>query len=459
MNSTEIAIIGGGLTGTVAAIYLKRINTDAAITIYEKSAGNLFRGVPYSHDLEYQPLNVNTKGMTLFDDDPDHFYNWWKTNIHNYPEYKGHEPKTTDFVKRKAFGDYVVATYQQFCETAKNPVRTISGEVVDIIQEDKDHFILLMQDGSQHTATKIFFALGNFPPADPTFLRGTQILKDPGYISHPWKSEAIENLNPDQDILFVGAGLTMVDLTVSLMKRGHRGKMHVISRRGLLPLPHEEVGSYQLKAAEGHYHTALDLFKAIRSEARAAIKAGVNWRSIIDAIRPHTQRLWMELPNSEKKVFLSHIRPYWDIMRHRMPQESFKHLQSLIGSGQMKMHAGRIREVKRINNDQMEIHYLPKGGSEYQSISVSRIINCTGPQSDYRKLNTPLIVNLCSKGWMCPDELFLGIKSAPDGTIIDRDGNSSRPFYTAGPPCKGTLWECTALRDIRSQVKKLTETF
>lgn len=459
MNSNEIAIIGGGLTGTLAAIYLKRRNLNVGITIYEKSASHFFRGVPYSHDLEYQPLNVNTKGMTLFDDDPEHFYNWWKKNISNYPEYEGREAKPTDFVKRKAFGDYVVSTYRQFCETEINPVKIINGEVVNVIQEDKERFILLMQDGSQHLAGKIFFALGNFPPADPTFLRGTQILNDNGYISHPWNPAAIENLNPDDDILFVGAGLTMVDLTVSLKKRGHKGKMHVISRRGLLPLPHEEVGTYHLKAAEGHYQSSLDLYKAIRSEAKAAIREGVNWRSIIDAIRPHTQRLWMELPISEKKVFLSHIRPYWDIMRHRMPQESFHHIQSLIGAGQMKMHAGRIREVKRNSEDRLEIQYLPKGKSEYQSISVSRIINCTGPQSDYRKLNTPLIVNLCSKGWMCPDELFLGIKSAPDGTIIDRDGKSTRPFYTAGPPCKGTLWECTALRDIRSQVKKLTDTF
>jgi Lrp/AsnC family transcriptional regulator len=36
-------------------------------------------------------------------------------------------------------------------------------------------------------------------------------------------------------VLLIGTGLTMVDTGISLLDRGHTGKIHALSRRGLLP--------------------------------------------------------------------------------------------------------------------------------------------------------------------------------------------------------------------------------
>jgi uncharacterized NAD(P)/FAD-binding protein YdhS len=450
----RIGIIGGGLTGTLAAIYLQKENIDAEITIYEQNPAIIHRGIPYSHQLEYQPLNVNARGMTLFDEEPLHFFNWWKNNFSKYQDYKNHVPSESDFVKRSIYGDYLKETFEKTFSAGNSRIKIIHGEVVDIIKNTEDDFLVKIQDGDVHVADKILLALGNFPPADPTFIRSTDIINDPDYISHPWRDNAIDNLEQNDTVLFVGSGLTMIDLAVSLKKRNHKGKLHVISRRGLLPFPHQPGLHYKLSTADFTYKTALELFKAVREEIRIAGNDGVNWRDVIDSLRPITQKIWSGLPAPEKRTFLAHIRPYWDVMRHRMPPESYVQVTEMIDSGMMEIYAGRIRKVIR-DNENLIIEYLPKGETTEKNISVKRIINCTGPQSDYRKLSTPLVLNLFSKGWIIPDDQFLGLKTDLVGKIIDREGNTSRPFYSAGPPCKGTLWECTALRDIRLQIKQL----
>ncbi|MBL7913428.1 MAG: FAD/NAD(P)-binding protein [Bacteroidia bacterium] len=451
----NVAIIGSGLTGTLAAIYLKKSNADTNVILFEKSADKTLRGIPYSHQLEYQPLNVNTKGMTLFDDNPLHFFNWWKQNHTRYPEFKNIVPKEGDFVQRNIYGDYLTETFENMNQSVSKPVKIVNGEVIDILETGNSDYKIQLADGGIFEADKVLFALGNFPPSDPTFVRTSAIADDPAYISHPWLDNAIDDLPKDASVLFVGAGLTMVDLSVSLKKRGATGKFYVVSRRGLLPRPHAETAPYTLKCVDKKYDTALELFRAIRKEAKEAVSNGIDWRSVIDAIRPYTQTLWLNLPEHEKRRFLSHIRPYWDVLRHRMPQESFRQISGLQESGQMELLAGRICNIKRTSADNLEVTICPRNQTELVKINVSRIINCTGPQSDYRKLNTPLVTNLLNKGWFTTDEQSLGLKTDIKGAIIDTAGNSNRKFYTAGPPCKGTLWECTALRDIRSQLNQL----
>ena len=46
-----------------------------------------------------------------------------------------------------------------------------------------------------------------------------------------------------------------------------------------------------------------------------------DWRSVIDAIRPFSHRIWRELPPGSKRSFLEHARAWWDVHRHRMAPE------------------------------------------------------------------------------------------------------------------------------------------
>jgi uncharacterized NAD(P)/FAD-binding protein YdhS len=43
-----------------------------------------------------------------------------------------------------------------------------------------------------------------------------------------------------------------------------------------------------------------------------------------------------------------HIRPYWEVHRHRLAPEIDAHVASLLRSGQMQIHAGRITIMTRV---------------------------------------------------------------------------------------------------------------
>jgi uncharacterized NAD(P)/FAD-binding protein YdhS len=72
-----------------------------------------------------------------------------------------------------------------------------------------------------------------------------------------------------------------------------------------------------------------DLLKAVRRHIKIAEAQNGNWRGVIDSLRPHTQEIWRNLPDAEKRYFMQHLSRYWNVARHRMPPECAKVLDKL----------------------------------------------------------------------------------------------------------------------------------
>ena len=51
-----------------------------------------------------------------------------------------------------------------------------------------------------------------------------------------WTPGAMDGIGADEPVLIVGTGSTGIDALLELHHRGHRGTIHLLSRRGLLPL-------------------------------------------------------------------------------------------------------------------------------------------------------------------------------------------------------------------------------
>ena len=88
-------------------------------------------------------------------------------------------------------------------------------------------------------------------------------------------------------------------------------------------------------------------------------------------------------------------------------------------------------------------------------MKVAKVINCTGPRSDYSKYQHPLLINLLARGLIDHDPLALGINATPEGQVLAYRGGPVAWLYTLGAPLKGVLWECTAVPEIRTQAKSL----
>lgn len=453
--SRAIAIVGGGCSGSLVATQLLRQATSPLIVYLIERSPQLCRGVAYSTQADCHLLNVPAGKMSAFPDDPHHFLDWAQRQEHLTREILPDGVQADTFVPRKLYGSYLQAVLDEAEVNAPVGVRLerCRDEVVAIELQSEGAAVRLQSDRILHVQ-KIVLALGNFPSSHPP-VQTPDFYSSSRYIGSAWSARALRGLNPKEPILLIGSSLTMVDLAIALQQQGHQGKIHVVSRHGLLPQRHKATSS-SLSLVKTKPQPLRALVRQVREQVRVAAERGRDWRTVVDALRPATQELWQALSLKEQKQFLRHLRAYWDIHRHRLAPHVADGIDAMLHSGQLVVHAGRIQAYHE-DSSGVDVTIRQRHTLENKTLHVSRVVNCTGPASNYRKLQHPLVVNLQSHRLLCPDELALGIKTAPNGALLNGLGETSKCLYTLGSTRKGDLWESVAVPEIRTQAMNLAQ--
>ncbi len=162
-------------------------------------------------------------------------------------------------------------------------------------------------------------------------------------IEDPWSPCAVDRIAPADTVVMVGSGLTAVDVALTLAGRGHRGPLRMVSRRGLLPRPHD------LHSAPLPVLPVPDLTHPLTARfalewLRAAIVAGDgDWRAVFDAVRPHTNQIWAQLSETERARLVRHAGRYWEVHRHRVAPEVAARAAELIATGRLELRTGARR--------------------------------------------------------------------------------------------------------------------
>jgi uncharacterized NAD(P)/FAD-binding protein YdhS len=224
----------------------------------------------------------------------------------------------------------------------------------------------------------------------------------------------------------------------------------------LLPHKHAAAKKWPAFWSDTSPRTALGLMRLVRKQVEDADQHGYDWRAVIDSLRPFTQQIWRSLPQQERRRFLRHARPYWEVHRHRIAPEIGGLLGYQLLNHHIQAHAGRINSYRE-GKEGVEIGYRDRKTGKDRSLRVDRVINCTGPETDCRRLDNPLLTSLQDQELVRPDPLFLGLDVSDDGALIDASGVPSDFLYTVGPPRKGSLWETTAVPEIREEVLELVK--
>ena len=300
----------------------------------------------------------------------------------------------------------------------------------------------------------VVLALGNLPGEYP-IRQPLPFYHSQRYVHVPWRPGVLAGIPPESEVLIVGAGLTAVDFVLELQSAGHRGIVHALSRRGLLPQVHRPAPAYPaFLAGENPPATMLGLFRRIRAEVRTASAAGIDWRPVLDAIRGQTPAIWAGLSWTERARFMRHVRPYWEGHRHRIAPVVAGKIEALRTAGRLRFYAGRLEKLVE-RPEGVEARFRLRGKSQRQNVTVAKVINCTGPRSDYSKYQHPLLINLLASGLIDHDPLALGINATAAGEVLAHRGGPVGWLYTLGAPLKGVLWECTAVPEIRNQASAL----
>ena len=450
----EIAIVGAGFSGTlVAAHLLRKAAGPLTVRLIERAPHQFGRGVAYSTVRDCHFLNVPAAKMSAFPDDAEHFLRWARAREHqliNPPWVTAITPAS--FLPRRAYGDYLCGVLDEAERGASAGVRLErkTGEAVGLKRGPRG-ISLHLAGGERLEVERVVLALGNFHPGDPN-VADRSFYESERYHGDPWGPEVLAALMETRSCLAIGSGLTMADWAITLSEAGYRGTLHVLSRRGVWPQAHRPAAPVDFSIAADAWPRAVGAWlRHIRHYIRSQ---GCDWRATIDALRPATPTLWASLPLAEQRRFLRHLRPFWDCHRHRLAPFVGDHLQALTESGQLVRHVGRVMGYREDGNG-VDVVIRRRGLDEVSSLRVDAVVNCSGSESDYRKLESRLINDLLDRGLVHPDPLGLGLATGSNGALLDAAGCASRHLYTLGPPEKGMLWETTAVPEIRGQAARL----
>jgi len=447
-----ISIIGGGAAGALVLINMLKYFPEAGVTVkWIEKSGEFGTGVAYSTDKDYHLLNVPANSMGLFHDYANDFFEWQLKKGYSYSEH--------DYVPRKIYGEYLKEHLFYFLRRNENiSIELIQGEVEDVTKAGEG-YILSLKNKRNITTNTVIFATGNFAPSDLP-LPDMSYTQSRNYFKDPWDNEINRLIKRTDDVLIIGTGLTMVDKILDFYHQLHKGKIYAISRKGYLPFTHYPCSRHQryLDYTEELLHSAdiHTMYNHLRKHIDTGIKSGIDWRVVVDTLRPSLPAIWNSLSLQDKEIFLRRFSSLWTVVRHRIPVICTDILHLLKEKKQLQVSGGRIVEIVAMD-DGIEVQYLDRKTAELKQITVQKIINCSGPQLNIARSGSTLYKNLLKKHLLFEDELHMGFRALPDGRLLDGKGQVIPGFYTIGNGLRGVLFESSAIPEIRGQAYRLVK--
>lgn len=435
----NIGIIGGGCAGTLVTVHLLAKSRDVSVRLIEPRA-ELGRGLAYSTACAGHLLNVAAGNMSALPARPAQFSDWLAAN-------GCADAAPQVFASRQVYGMYLGSLLQTAIEAKPHAFRRYRTEAVDIDCAAGTEIRLKLADGTALALDRVIFATGNPPPARVTVSGLTP--GEGGYFHSTWEAGALDCPRNEAPVLLIGSGLTAVDALVALRARGYGGLVYMVSRHGLIPHAHARCPR---GCATPAVQPGLPLRAVVRA-LRAAAAGEPDWRAAVDGLRPISNLVWSRLTTAERRQFQRHLKAYWDVHRHRMAPQFGDLLAQERQSGGMEVIAGRLRRVHS-SGDCLTVEVALRGGGE-RTITAGRIINCTGPDGDYRRVANPIVQSLFRQRLASPGPLGTGMRTDAHGGLIDAEGRASDRLFTIGPPRTGDLFETIAVPEIRVQAEAL----
>jgi len=403
--SRRIIILGGGAAGTLVATHLARQAAhNIKIDIVEPRP-RLGEGVAYSTTEEQHLLNVPAVGMSAFADDASHFTRWAHVN-------------DDSFVPRREYATYlrevltaqVDANPRVTLRHIRHPARRITTSPLGVTT-----------DAVEVVGDALVIALGNSAPTCPDWVHALDASR---VVCDPWETGALERIPHGARVLCIGTGLTFVDVAITLAARACT--VTATSRHGLLPTVHAPIGP--LPSIPSAFSKPVEVARWLREQP--------DWRAAFTALRPETQRIWRSLGDAKQRQFLRHARRHWDVHRHRMAPEVARLLDDHIARGSVRIRRGSAQDLA-------------------ESHEFDFVVLCTGPD-DTAALSRPPLSSLVAVGQARPGPHGLGVDTDADtGQLLSSSGELVPGTYAIGPLRRGTLWESTAIPEIRSEARRL----
>lgn len=431
-------------------------------------------GLAFGTDQPGHLLNTESRLMGLYANEPCHFREWLTNR----------RPLMRDGVEyapRAEYGEYI----RQILEDAHNrardadiPVHVHLAEAV-AIDGNRDAARIRLNDGTTIESHYTLLAIGTPKPTRFEELDGT-----PEYFDFPWPAQRLrDGIDAEQDVIVLGSSLSAIDSFATLMDQDHRGKIHFVSKDGMLPrveipAPEETYPRRHFTLSEMHRRirergprfSIVDLFRLFRREAEEAAAAqgdAIDWQAedrtnrsavellpydiaraeagreifqrILTSARFEASEMWDLLGPRDRDRFTRWLAPHFATARFTMPMTNACRLADAVGRGQLQVHSGVIETIRQPDGEGF-VSCLADGSA----VSAPVVINATGTAMKLNDISDALVVQLVERGWLHPHPSG-GIEAhRHSGAVITHDRDAPR-LYAVGQLVNGVQRDTNAV--------------
>lgn len=438
-------IVGGGYTGTCAAIQLSRhAQRPLRITVIEQRTA-VGQGLAYSATDPDHRLNAPDMVHFVTPEAQDALRRWYEDQGGAAFDAAADPGDGALFIRRGDFGRFLgeqFAAYQRDNPSGSEIVHR-RRRAIDI-DKDTGRYRIEFEAGEPIEADLVIVATSNERPAIPAPF--THLSEHPAFHADPWNKASIETIAYNAKILFVGTALTAADVIVSRLRQGQTGPMCALSRHGLR--------STRRAITQGTYATAfwdrierktslfterhgpaprlIDLLRALRADIRETTADGSPWQASFDDLRDSVWQIWPALPLAEKRRFIRHLRVWYDVHRFRLPPQLEAALDGAVASGQLRYRAANIVSANQ-DGSGIAVTFRPRHEEESATERFDAIVNCTGPEPRPDRTENPFLRALVSRGLARPHPVGIGFDVDDDCILIGAGKRHDPALRAYGP--------------------------
>lgn len=440
-----IAIIGGGFSGGGVAWHLASTFSIAGprIVVFEPRE-KLGTGLAYDTIDPVHRINVPATKMSLDPSRPEHFVEWIGASNAVDGDMDVYAADGQLFPRRQVFGNYVNAQIRPFVESGRIEHRR---ERVVKVDRTAHGWRIDSETGVTLQADVVVIATSHPAPSAPPAL-ASMLEGHPRFVPDATVPDALKPIRDDDTVLLVGNGLTSADVIASLVGQGHNGKITAISRRGLrsrghAPKVQDQHGDFTTRPI----HSARLLTRRIREAIKEASLFDVSWHSVLDAVRAQALPIWQNLPVSERRRVVRHLRPFWDVHRFRIAPQVENAIDKAIALSRLEVLAASVAAVSYHDGRVRCALRLARGhGTMIRDFDA--IVVTTGPAHGGILDSQPFLARLKADGLIHSDPARLGIACDLHSRALDADDHPVGGLYIAGPLARGTFGELMGLPQV-----------
>lgn len=431
-NLKELVIIGDGFAAAVMAVHLLRRGIPKhAITVV--GSGELGKGNAYNCASPFFRLNVREDLPIIFSEDPLHFARWAQQNIDD-PQAK---TEAGYFYRRQDFGRYVseLITQESELEQIKAKVLSLSGT--------ENNWHLELDNQSTLIAKQVIIAAGNPSPIWPcSVIQQQSASAITRLIENPWTGHFLEDIDPQENIILLGGGLTALDAINALEGRNHQGLISVISPRALFP-PEQAPWQKQGQPSWPQKVSPARLIRFMRNYLPSTPTNSAEWQSAWEELRPNLNSLWQQFSPLQKKSLFKRLGWLWSLYRFRASPQTIAAYKRLKDKNQIQFVIGRAKEI---TCSESKVTVLLGDGIEVEG---DRILNCTGVASDQ------LLQQMIKDSLAITDPLGHAIAVDKHFRVLHLPGGQWNSLWMIGPGTMGSLGDVIAASAIAKQAEQL----